>query len=143
MTGESAERVPRLLAAHDLQHAGVRDASLLRHGSQALSVRDGLPNGDAPLLLGSGASTGGPLYAGSHLAEVAVELRAGDRASKLIDGLGAAGIVERGRDSESAGFGAEAKVRGLLVPECGRDLHGSSFVGFHAVRIVNGARYVK
>lgn len=114
------------LLADDLQDAGMRHASLLRHGSQALTVRNGLPNGNAPLLLGSGASTGGPLYAGSHLAG------SFDSGAKSVDGLGTAGIVKRGRDAESASLVAEAVVRGLLVAECGRDLHhGSSFVGVH------------
>ena len=48
----------RLLAAHDLEHARMRHADALRDGAEAHALRVGLPNGNAPSLLGLGAFAG-------------------------------------------------------------------------------------
>jgi len=116
----------------------MRDAHALRDGAEAHAFGVSSTDGSAPSLFGLGALAGeAAKVCGGHLA------RSFHGGAEGVDRLGTAGIVERGRDTEGTSLVAEAVVRALLVPECGRDLHGSSFVGLHAVRIVNGARYVK
>lgn len=132
----------KLRLAHDLQHAGMRHANTLRDGAKthALGVRR--TNGNAPSLFGLGTFAGKTAkVSGGHLRDEQLgtdEQFVGFPHSSLI--LQRHGLIDKtigDRERVVAGEALDVLGGACVQRPVGRA------VGIHAVRIENGARYVK
>lgn len=142
-----------LRAADDLQHADVRDARRLRYRSQADALGMSLPNGDAPLLLGSGASLRGPLHASEHLRDLRKDrpdLAQALHVGAADDPCAVRGVAVRPSVDQRLAHGPAlceqlaARETADVLLKGGRNLHRALLsVGLHAVRIVTGGSLVK